>query len=468
MCTFPGNTATKSAALARPPTRRVGADQLGHAGADGPGVLRPGQPARQRRVEDARPHEVQRPRDEQQTGQGTGGAGAAYGSHPPILGDGRVPAGSYDDQMPPEPRRADRCPGVLRPHLAADGAMVRVRVPGGQTTGAALRDLSRLAEVYGSGLLQLTSRASVQVRGLPEAVPEPFEDAVGRAGFLPSAGHERVRNIVASPLTGLAGGQADLRPLVARLDRALLAEPRLAELPGRFLFVLDDGRGDVAPLGGDLGYRALDAGRGELLVGDRRRTRPLRLVEVADTLAGLALRFLERRTEEWHVRQLPGPLLGGTEPQPADPSDRAAGTRHLAPGVVGDHLVVDVPLGLLSPVQVDAVHAAVGGGPVVVTPWRSLVLPDAAPARSALESVGLVTQPDQAWSLVSACVGAPWCSNGRSDTQTLAAQLVAAGGPGGRTHLSGCERRCGAPAEPHADLVAPTRVDLAELLLARA
>jgi precorrin-3B synthase len=135
---------------------------------------------------------------------------------------------------------------------------------------------------------------------------------------------------------------------------------------------------------------------------------------------------------------------------------------------LADHLVVDVPLGLLSPTQVDAVEAATGGGPVVVTPWRSLVLPDAAPARSAMEAVGLVTDPEDAWNLVSACVGAPWCANGRADTQTLAAQLVAAGGPGRRTHLSGCERRCGAPAEPYADLVAPTRVDLAELLFARA
>ena len=366
--------------------------------------------------------------------------------------------GSYDDRMRPP----DRCPGVLRPHIAADGAMVRVRVPGGQTTGTALRDLSRLAETYGSGLLQLTSRGSVQVRGLAEAVGEPFEEGVGRAGFLPSAAHERVRNVVASPLTGLSGGRADLRPLVARLDRALLAEPRLAELPGRFLFVLDDGRNDVAGLRGDLGYRAYDAGWGELLVGDRRRTRLTRLVEVADALVGLALRFLDRRTEEWHVRQLDGPLVEGTEPW------LEQATRPTTPGVFGRHLVVDVPLGLLSPAQAGVVHDAVGGGPLVVTPWRSLVLPDAAPARAALEAVGFVTEPDQAWSLVSACVGAPWCASGRADTRTLAGQLVAAGGPSGRTHLSGCERRCGAPSEPHTDLVAPTRVDLAELLLARA
>ncbi|SER39317.1 cobalamin biosynthesis protein CobG, partial [Microlunatus flavus] len=327
----------------------------------------------------------------------------------------------------------------------------------------ALLALSRLAEAYGSGLLQLTSRGSVQVRGLPAAVPEPFEDGVARAGFLPSAAHERVRNVVASPLTGLLGGRADLRPLVAELDRALVAEPRLADLPGRFLFVLDDGRGDVAGLGCDLGYRALDAERGELLLGERRRVRPVRLSKAADTLVALALRFAERRGDAWHVRQLDAPLSD----EKTESDLRTPSTPRPA-GPAGPHLVVDVPLGMLSPAQVEAVHAVADGGPVVVTPWRSLVLPDAAGDRAALEAVGLVTDPDNAWNLVSACVGAPWCTNGRSDTRALAAQLVRAGGPGDRTHLSGCERRCGAPTVPHTDLVAPTRIDLAELVLARA
>ena len=348
---------------------------------------------------------------------------------------------------------------MLRPHEAADGAMVRVRVPGGQTTGAALRDLSRLAQTYGSGLLQLTSRGSLQVRGLPAAVPEPFEDAVARAGFLPSAAHERVRNIVASPLTGLAGGRADLRPLVARLDRALVAEPRLADLPGRFLFVLDDGRGDVDGLGGDLGYRALDAGRGELLVGDRRRVRPVRLVEVADA-AGRPGAALPRPAHRGVARPpAPRPRWStGTEPALAG---RPRARRRRAWSASTSSSTSRSGCSARSRSTPSTRPSAADRS--WSRPWRSLVLPDAAPARSALEAVGLVTEPDHAWSLVSACVGAPWCANGRADTQTLAAQLVAAGGPGVRTHLSGCERRCGAPTDPHTDLVAPTRVDLAEL-----
>ena len=108
----------------------------------------------------------------------------------------------------PSPSRpSDRCPGVLRPHLAADGAMVRIRIPGGQTTGAALDRLGELAQSYGNGLLQLTSRGSVQIRGLPEVLPDLLADGIAAAGFLPSPSHDRVRNIVATPLTGLYGGQ---------------------------------------------------------------------------------------------------------------------------------------------------------------------------------------------------------------------------------------------------------------------
>ena len=58
--------------------------------------------------------------------------------------------------------------------------------------------------------------------------------------------------------------------MVGELDTALCADPDLAELPGRFLFALDDGRGDVASLAFDLGYRAVDDDQGLLV---RRRIR---------------------------------------------------------------------------------------------------------------------------------------------------------------------------------------------------
>ena len=353
-------------------------------------------------------------------------------------------------------RAADACPGVLRPHRAEDGAMVRLRLPGGRVPARTLRRLSDLAAAYGNGVLQLTSRAGLQLRGLPDPLPPAFVDAVTATGLLPSPTHERVRNIVASPLTGLHGGRADVSGLTRDLDLALIAEPALAELPGRFLFVLDDGRGDVLDLRLDLGYRATGPEGGQLLVGGPDLGLPVTAGEVVPTLVGLALAFAAARTDTgaWHVRELPAWVASlDLVPVPAGPVTGPAGTPL---GAVDRAASVAVPLAMLTGPQVAAVEHAVGDGAVVITPWRGLVLPGAAGSLPALAEAGLVTDDEGAWAQLSACVGAPACARGRIDTTALASALVGRGTQLPRTHLSGCERRCGAPTGHHVDLVAPT------------
>ncbi|WP_080037429.1 hypothetical protein [[Actinomadura] parvosata] len=151
--------------------------------------------------------------------------------------------------------RPDACPGALQVHEAADGPLARVRLPGGAASRAQLHTLADCAEKFGSGVLELTSRANLQVRGLHS--PTAFADHLATAGLLPSPAHERVRNIIASPLSGRrTGGSLDPTPLVHALDQALCSRPRLAGLPGRFLFAVDDGTGDVAGLGADVTYVA--------------------------------------------------------------------------------------------------------------------------------------------------------------------------------------------------------------------
>ncbi|MDX6235592.1 MAG: precorrin-3B synthase, partial [Kribbellaceae bacterium] len=152
-------------------------------------------------------------------------------------------------------------------HQAADGGLARVRLPGGVLSTDQLQVLAAASAELGDGNLELTSRANLQIRALRPGAAQALSDRLYSAGLLPSISHERVRNILASPLSGLDPHSLyDVLPAVAELDRHLCARPALAGLPGRFLFALDDGRGDLAGLGADVGIQALPDGRVALLL----------------------------------------------------------------------------------------------------------------------------------------------------------------------------------------------------------
>ena len=271
--------------------------------------------------------------------------------------------------------RPDRCPGVLRPWRADDGGLVRVRVPGGRVPAAALVALTGVAEEYGDGRVRVTARANLQLRGLPltsGTLPEEVVAAIEATGLLPSRSHDLARNVLCSPQTGRAGGLADLRPVVAALDAAICASPALARLPGRFLFTLDDGRGDVLGRHRDVGLAARDARTARLVVG-RGWGPEVRLDAAAGVLVGLAEDFVAARgtspAAPWHVDELPAPLIRGS----VDVDSRIPRGRFEVPyGEVpgGEHVAVGE-----DGISVELARAWAERTPeVVVTPWHGVLV----------------------------------------------------------------------------------------------
>lgn len=344
-------------------------------------------------------------------------------------------------------RGTDACPGALQVHRAADGALARVRLPGGALTAAQLATLARVASEYGSSTLELTARGNIQVRGITDEAAAA--DAIAAAGLLPSATHERVRNIVASPLSGRAGGNVDARPWVAALDAVICAEPRLAGLGGRFWFSVDDGRADVSGLCADVGVHVFPDGCALLLAGRDTGVR-LGADEVVETLAVIATRFATTRGSAWRVKELddldallPGVELGAA-PFPAV-------TRPPVGWIAQDDgrvaLGAAVPLGVLS-ARVAEYLAAIEA-PLVITPWRSVLVCDldeavADVALRVLAPLGLVFDENSPWLDVSACTGSPGCAHSAADVRADAAQALEADS-GVHRHFVGCERACGSP-----------------------
>jgi precorrin-3B synthase len=358
----------------------------------------------------------------------------------------------------------DACPGALRLHAAADGPLARVRLPGGLITGAQLRVLRELATAFGDGQVELTSRANLQLRALTDAPAASLELRLGAAGLLPSTTHELVRNIAASPLSPPAA-----RAVVAALDRELCADPGLASLPGRFLFALDGGSGDVAGAA-DVAAVPADDGFAIMFSGVDAGLR-VGAADVVPALLAAAHAFLaERRAQDadrpaWRLRELvDGPALVAARTAAALGVTLATAPfvvprplgRDLA-GVVGqpDGLVAAaglVPLGRLSGVQMKVLEKA---ELIVVTPWRGVVVPDLTPEAAAgwlheLSAAGLEVSPGSRWAGVTACAGRPGCAKALADVRADAS--VASVAETGRllpVHWVGCARGCGSPAGRH-------------------
>lgn len=316
-------------------------------------------------------------------------------------------------------RHPDACPGAVELHPAADGGLARIRVPGG-TLSAAQWDVVRLAALeLGSGVIELTSRANLQLRGVADGVE--LGARLAAAGLLPSASHERIRNIIAAPLE-------DNQWLVDALDAALCADPSLAALPGRFLVTVG---GAVSGLGGDFGL----VDDVLLLAGTDTG---VRVSDPVDAVVVAARLFQQMRGTAWRLSEVDDDGVRKIT-EHFGVSSGALFTPVVTP-VAPSPVTPGVLLGRLDANQLPGV-------PLRLTPWRSLVVP------AGTDTSDLITDPESPWHGVSACTGRPGCAKSLSDVRADAKAWL--GTPHNRpVHWSGCSRRCGRPAGDVIEFVA--------------
>jgi sulfite reductase beta subunit-like hemoprotein len=357
----------------------------------------------------------------------------------------------------------DRCPGVTALHHAADGLLARIRVPGGRLSPRQLRAVAGASEL-GSGLVELTSRGNLQLRGLSPATASRLSDRLAAVGLLPSPSHDLVRNVLASPFGGRhSDAYAATDEVVAALDRQLIEDDAFSMLPGRFLFAVDDGSRLSGVEIADVGLVALPDGHFRLYLAGQSTGIVAESREAPAIVLAAARAFLIRRRSHdasaWRIAELTGGA-GGVAGDLGTPLGAAFGSTPapflgLHPQRDGRHaLHALVPLARLEP-GVTARLATILGDVALdarLSRWRTLTVVDVEPAeteavRGALEALGLVTEPGSGWHGLSACAGLGCCAHATWDVRAMAAARA-----GVRTasappeHLTACSRRCGAAA----------------------
>ncbi|MFD8593611.1 hypothetical protein ACFV1L_01250 [Kitasatospora sp. NPDC059646] len=387
-----------------------------------------------------------------------------------------TPDASEAPSVGPDRGRADACPGALRLHPAEDGHLARLRLPGGHLTRRQILVLADAADDLGDGEVEITSRGNLQLRGLREHCAAELAERLRAVDLLPSDTHERVRNIVASPLAGLDGRgrtDVDLPGWVRELDAALCAAPWAARLSGKFLFALDDGRGDTAALNADVTLIAVGGGRALLRLGRARRATAVD--HPVPAALDAARHFLDLAAgRAWHLREVQDELPEGDVPLPGFAGERpplgvvpggpvsgdaGSGGARAAGAVTAGAVSVGLRFGRAGSGQWRLLAEALGpdGAPSVrLTPWRGAVVPGAGPEwLPRLAAAGFRTESGGPWEGVTACTGQPGCGKALADVRAQAARAIAAvPAEGLPVHWSGCERRCGHPAGRWVDVLA--------------
>ncbi|NBZ85961.1 precorrin-3B synthase [Stagnihabitans tardus] len=320
------------------------------------------------------------------------------------------------------------CPGALRPMESGDGLVVRIRPRRASFSADQLRAIAEAARTHGNGVIELTARANLQLRGVTASSHGPLLQVLERLGLLDQdPAVEGRRNVVLSPWRSTA--DADL---AEELYRAIAEGP---DLPGKFGFALDMGERRVladtpADIRLERGAKGLIL-RADGVSGGMDVTRETAVTEAMR----LARWFVEtggvtegRGRMAAHVKRLALPFDTGAIPAPkaADP----------LPGQREDGALIAFEFGIL---RAEALVALAQAAPEIrMTPWRMVFLPGAKMPDIAEAIIG----PDPRLK-VYACTGAPGCPQALQETRNLARRLAPL--TPGVLHVSGCGKGCAHP-----------------------
>lgn len=321
------------------------------------------------------------------------------------------------------------CPGALRPMESGDGWVVRIRPRGGRLSPAQAAGVARAAAAYGNGLIDLTGRANLQLRGITQASHAPLIADLRALDLIdPDIATETHRNIIVTPF---ADDAADA--LAARLEAALAASA--LPLPAKFGFAVDCGPTRcLAGVPADIRLECSIDGRLMLRADVMALGRPLADVSQA---IGLAAWFLQQGGApggRGRMARLIG--RGVTPPATLAPAPAAPPA---SPGRTASGMLLALEFGQTDPGTLAALARL---GPIRLTPWRMLLLEG---LTDMPDLPGLIADPSDPCLRLRACTGAPGCPQALAVTRPLARSLAPHLPDGAILHVSGCAKGCGWP-----------------------
>jgi precorrin-3B synthase len=330
------------------------------------------------------------------------------------------------------------CPGALRPMMSGDGLVVRVRPRMAMLTADQARGLALAALTHGNGLIDLTSRGNLQLRGVRAETHLALLDDLDRLGMIdPNESVERLRNIVVSPFWSPQDGTAEV---VAEVTQ-VLALPEFAGLPGKFGVSVDSAAAVLQEVSADIRIERLGQ---DWLVRPDGFGVGARVQQVSRALQNLLVWFLAQGVaqDRGRVRSLVGRAL-------PEGFETAAGPASPAPqcGPYGKGRLIGLPFGQMQALTLQSL----ADHDLRITPWRMIFMRH---MKRSVDISDVILDPFDPRLRVTACTGSPGCPQALQSTRALARRLAPMVPQGRHLHVSGCAKGCARPVATDVTLTA--------------
>lgn len=371
--------------------------------------------------------------------------------------------------------------------------MNRIRITAGELSSAQAKEIARLAYEFGHGIIDVTTRANLQVQGLAiEHLPLVTQRLTSVGLTSKQTGHDNIRNVFAHPFSGLLPDEIiDTRTLCHEITELFLDSREYADLPRKMNICLNGTADHSAHFWTqDISYLATrgrsDEVRFHLLVGGTQGQNPhlawhlpvlVRPEQVVDTTRAILDLFRVRGSREkrnaarfrFLVEELrPAGVLHEIEqrlgysldahaeqPRPATSYDELIGWFRQAER---DRWTMGlcVPLGRLTWRQLEGLGvlaARWGSGSLRTTHEQGIAvvdIPDAHRAAAVTDAaaLGLSIHADSLDRNTMACTGSQFCNIAVTETKGQMFQLLdklrkkQVRLEGIRIHMSGCPSSC--------------------------
>ncbi|OBQ74803.1 MULTISPECIES: precorrin-3B synthase [Mesorhizobium] len=204
--------------------------------------------------------------------------------------------------------RRGACPALSAPMQTGDGLLVRLNPVDGGFTAKLLIALAESALRHGNGIMEVTARGSLQIRGLTAQTAPLLAAEVDALGIAVRTGVP----VETGPLAGIDPREiANPRPVAERI-RAAIEEAGLTQRLGPKVSVVVDGGGQLTldEVTADVRLLAVRADKDTVwrvsVAGDGRNATLLAMVDAgaARDIAVAALRMIAEKGREAHARDL--------------------------------------------------------------------------------------------------------------------------------------------------------------------